>query len=109
MRMSRKKLLCLAASVLLLTSVPIFAQLTMAFEYPGVEVSPGDPISIGLIIANRGSTDETLDVSIAEKAPGWIAAIKSAGMTVTGVYVPAGASKTLSFEAAPPMGGKAGT
>jgi uncharacterized membrane protein len=107
--MSSMKLSFLLAGALLLCGAPLFAQLTMAFEYPGVEVSPGDPISIGLVIANRGSTDETLDVSIAEKAQGWIAAIKSAGMTVTGVFVPAGTSKTLSFEALPPAAEKAGT
>jgi len=109
MRKLRRKLLWLFACVLLLPCVPVFGQISMAFEYPGVEISPGDPISIGLIITNRGSTDETLDVSIAEKAQGWIAAIKSASMTVTGVYLPAGASKTLSFEAVPPMEEKPGT
>jgi uncharacterized membrane protein len=107
--MSRNKLFSLLAGALLLACAPAFAQVTMAFEFPGVEVSPGDPISIGLIVANRGSTDETLDVAITEKAQGWIAAIKSAGMTVTGVYLPAGTSKTLSLEAVPPMGGKSGT
>jgi uncharacterized membrane protein len=81
----------------------------MAFEYPGVEISPGETITIGLVAQNRGQTDETLDVSIAEKPKGWIAAIKSAGMTVTGVYLPAGGSKTLSFEAVPPMEEKPGT
>ena len=107
--MYRKNLLCLFACALVLPCVPIFGQISMAFEYPGIEISPGEPITIGLVVTNRGQTDETLDMSIAEKAQGWIAAIKSAGMTVTGVYVPAGGSKTLSFEAVPPMEEKPGT
>jgi len=108
MRIHRRKL-CLLACVLVLSCVPIFGQISMAFEYPGVEISPGETISIGLVVQNRGQTDETLDVSIAQKAPGWIAGIKSAGMTVTGAYLPAGGSKTLSFEAIPPMEEKPGT
>ena len=81
----------------------------MAFEYPGVEISPGETVTIGLVVQNKGPTDETLDVSIVDKTKGWIAAIKSAGMTVTGVYLPAGGSKTLSFEAVPPLQEKPGT
>lgn len=107
--MYRKKLLYILACVLVLPCVPIFGQISMAFEYPGVEISPGESITIGLVVQNRGQTDETLDVSISEKAQGWIAAIKSAGMTITGVYLPAGGSKTLSFEAVPPMEEKPGT
>jgi uncharacterized membrane protein len=107
--MSPRKPLFVIAGILLLSCVPLFAQVSMAFEYPGVEVFPGDPISVGLIIANRGAADQTLEVTIAEKAQGWITAIKSAGMTVNGVYLPAGTTRTLSFDAAPPVGEKAGT
>jgi uncharacterized membrane protein len=108
MPMYRRKLLRFLACVLVLSGAPVFGQISMAFEYPGVEISPGEAITIGLVVQNRGQTDETLDVSIAEKAQGWVAAIKSAGMTVTGVYLPAGGSKTLSFEAVPPREEKPG-
>jgi uncharacterized membrane protein len=107
--MHRPTLLCLLVYTLVLPCAPIFGQISMAFEYPGVEISPGETITIGLVLQNRGQTDETLNVSIADKAQGWIAAIKSAGMTVTGVYLPAGGSKTLSFEAVPPTEEKPGT
>jgi uncharacterized membrane protein len=109
MHMYRDKFPWVFACMLLLACVPTFSQVSLAFEYPGIEISPGETIAIGLVAQNRGQTDETLNVSISEKPTGWIAAIKSAGMTVTGVYLPAGGSKTLSFEAIPPMEEKPGT
>ena len=107
--MKVKQLLCLA--LLALAGLPAFGQqnrITLAFEYPGVEVFLGETITVGLILQNKGTVDETVNVRVAERPAGWNTAVKSSGLTVTGVYLPAGQSKTLNFEAAPPLELRAG-
>ena len=84
------------------------AEVALAFEFPGVEVFAGETVTVGLILQNKGQADTTVGVSVAEKPAGWGTAVKSAGLTVTGVFLPAGGSKTLSFEAAPPLEPRAG-
>jgi uncharacterized membrane protein len=98
----------LLVCALLLTGAAAFGQVSMEFEYPGVEVFPGESVSLGLVLQNRGAEDATLSLSIVEQATGWLSTIRSAGLTVTGVYLPAGASRTLSFEAAPRRAEKPG-
>lgn len=97
----REKGLLLLACAFLLPGASLFAQVSMEFEYPGVEVFPGESVSLGLVLQNRSTGDVTIDLSVASQAAGWISSIKSGGLTVTGAYVPAGTSKTLSFVAAP--------
>ena len=97
--------------LLALAGLPAFGQqgrVTLAFEYPGVEVFTGETITVGLILQNKGSDDQSVNVQVAEKPAGWNTAIKSSGLIVTGVFLPAGQSKTLSFEAAPPLQLRAG-
>jgi uncharacterized membrane protein len=98
----------LLGAAFLLASLPLFGQVGLDFEFPGVEVSAGESVSLGLVVRNKTGADETLDIWVSEKAPGWITGIKSSGMTVTGVYVPAGESRTLAFQAFPPLQPKAG-
>ena len=76
-------------------------QIVMAAEYPGVEVSKGEDVSMDIIFHNEGRQDETVDVWIAEKPKDWQARIKTYRYTVTGVHVPSDESKTLTFEADP--------
>ena len=73
----------------------------MAAEYPGVQVPVDENVSMDIIFHNKGKTDENVDIRIAEIPPGWDARVKSYRFTVTGVHVPAGTDKTLSFEAVP--------
>ena len=73
----------------------------MAAEYPGVQVPMDENVSMDIIFHNKGKTDENVDIRIAEIPPGWDARVKSYRFTVTGVHVPAGGDKTLSFEAVP--------
>jgi uncharacterized membrane protein len=107
--MTRTKLLRLV--LLGFSALPSFAQqgrVTLAFEYPGVEVFVGETITVGLILQNKGSEDQSVNVRVAERPAGWNTAIKSSGLIVTGVFLPAGQSKTLSFEASPPLQLRAG-
>ncbi len=96
-------------------AVPGFAQvgsaergLTAAFEYPGIEILQGESFSLGFLLKNRGDADETVELAVVEKAAGWTTALESSGLTVTGVYLPAGESKTLTFRADPPLNPKPG-
>lgn len=76
-------------------------RITMAVEYPGVEIPAGDDVNMDLIFHNQGRSDETVDVSVADTPEGWITRIKTYKFTVTGVHVPAGKDKTVTFEAEP--------
>jgi uncharacterized membrane protein len=75
--------------------------LIMAPEFPGIVVPQGKEVSMDLNFINKGRTDETADVKVAQTPKGWTAKIKTYRYTVTGVYVPAGEKKSLTFEAVP--------
>ncbi len=75
--------------------------LVMAPEFPGIVVPQGKEVSMDLNFINRGRTDETADVMVAQKPKGWTAKIKTYRYTVTGIFVPADDKKSLTFEAVP--------
>lgn len=75
--------------------------ITMATEYPGVEVPVEENVSLDIIFHNKGKRDENVTVRVAEKPEGWTAKVKTYRYTVTGVHVPGGEDKTLTFEAEP--------
>ena len=108
----------LAMVTLVATSAVSFAQtekenlparaISMAAEYPGVEIAKGEDVSMDLIFHNKGRSDEDVDVWISEKPKGWKARIKTYRFTVTGVHVPSNDNKTLTFEADPEESTKPG-
>jgi uncharacterized membrane protein len=73
----------------------------MAPEYPGVITLQGKEVSMDLNFINKGRTDETVEVKVAQKPEGWKTKIKTYRYTVTGVHVPADEKKSLTFEALP--------
>ncbi len=75
--------------------------IVMAAEFSGIQVPPDENVSMDIIFHNKGKTDENVDVRLADIPQGWTARIKSYRYTVTGLHVPAGSDKTLSFEADP--------
>jgi uncharacterized membrane protein len=78
--------------------------LMMAPEYPGIITAQGKEVSMDLNFINKGRTDETVDVKVAQKPEGWKTKIKTYRYTVTGVHVPADDKKSLTFEAIPDAG-----
>jgi uncharacterized membrane protein len=76
-------------------------EIIMAAEYPGVEIAKDEDVSMDIIFHNRGRTDEDVEVWISEKPKGWQARIKTYRYTVSGVHVPSGDDKSLTFEADP--------
>jgi uncharacterized membrane protein len=75
--------------------------LLMAPEYPGVITLQGKEVSMDLNFINKGRTDETVEVKVAQKPEGWKTKIKTYRYMVTGVHVPADEKKSLTFEALP--------
>jgi uncharacterized membrane protein len=73
----------------------------MAPEYPGVVISQGKEVGMDLNFINKGRTDETVDVRVAQAPEGWKTKIKTYRYTVTGLHVPADEKKSLTFEAVP--------
>jgi uncharacterized membrane protein len=122
--MKREKLgklfliISLAIVTLMMMSASSFAQtdkeklparaISMAAEYPGVEIAKDEDVSMDIIFHNKGRNDEDVEVWIAEKPEGWKARIKTYRYTVTGVHVPSNEDKSLTFEADPQEGIKPG-
>ncbi len=73
----------------------------MSAEFPGVEVSPGQNVTMNLIFDNNGRRDENIDVSIPTVPRGWKARIKAEHYAVTALSVTSGEQKTVTFEAEP--------
>jgi len=74
-------------------------QIVAAFEYPGKVIEQDETISLELIIKNNGRSDETVFLVIEKKPDNWEAKIEKYGDIITGIFVPSGESKTLTFEA----------
>ncbi|HBE45779.1 MAG TPA: hypothetical protein DDW17_10180 [Deltaproteobacteria bacterium] len=75
--------------------------ISMALEYPGIEVPPGQSVTMNLTFHNNGRTTEALQVWVASCPEGWRTRLKSELYTVTGISVPWGESKSITFEAEP--------
>jgi uncharacterized membrane protein len=75
--------------------------ISMAPEYPGVIVPPGEDVEMDLILYNRGKSDETINVEITSIPKGWKARVKTYRFTVSGVHVKNGESSRLTFFAEP--------
>jgi uncharacterized membrane protein len=111
-------IISLAMVTLMMISASSFAQtekeklparaISMAAEYPGVEIAKDEDVSIDIIFHNKGRKHEDIEVWISEKPKGWKARIKTYRYTVTGVHVPSNEDKSLTFEADPEEGIKPG-
>ncbi len=83
--------------------------ITMALEYPGVEIPVGDDVSMDVIFYNRGKRDENVDVKVAQQPENWKVRLKTYRFTVSAVNVPPDDNKRLTLEAEPPKNVKPGT
>jgi uncharacterized membrane protein len=84
--------------------------LALLTDYAGVVVPVGETVRLALTVENGGRQDETVALRLGPVPPGWRATLRGGDFTVTGVAVPAGATRALTFEAAPaPGGGRPGT
>ena len=75
--------------------------LTMAVEYPSVEISPDENVSMDIIFYNKGKSDENVEVWISNTPEMWNIKIKTYRYAVSAIHVPSDDSKTLTFEATP--------
>jgi uncharacterized membrane protein len=73
----------------------------MAFEYPGISIPQGENVTMDLIFSNKGRSDENVVVRMTDVPLGWDAKVKTYRYTVSGVHVPSGEDKMLTFEASP--------
>jgi uncharacterized membrane protein len=111
-------IISLAMVTLMMIAASSFAQtekeklparaISMAAEYPGVEIAKDEDVSMDIIFHNKGRKDEDVEVWISEKPKGWKARIKTYRYTVTGIHVPSNEDKSLTFEADPEEGIKPG-
>jgi len=75
--------------------------ISMALEYPGLEIPQGQTVNMNLIFHNAGKKTESLKVWVSSKPEGWRVRLKSDLYTVTGITVPWGEDKTITFKAEP--------
>lgn len=73
-------------------------------EFSGVIVPVGDTVRMDLTVENKGRRDEIVSMKLATVPKGWKASLKGGGFSVTGVAVPDGKTRTLSFVAEPEKG-----
>ncbi|MFB3820288.1 MAG: NEW3 domain-containing protein [Candidatus Methylomirabilales bacterium] len=78
-------------------------------EYSGVVVPKGESVRMELTVENKGRRDETVALKFAQVPKGWKASLKGGGFAVTGVAVPDGKTRTLTFTAEPDKGLAAGS
>jgi uncharacterized membrane protein len=76
----------------------------VAPDYNGVVVAKGEDVSIDLTVANKGRSDEYVDLSVPEIPKGWKARIKTYSYAVTGVFVRSDSNKSLTLKAEPDKG-----
>jgi len=74
---------------------------TVAFQYPGMTISPEDSLSVDLVIKNRGRSDETVLVEVTEAPKDWEVQIKRYSTIVSGVFVASKEDQTLNLTAKP--------
>jgi uncharacterized membrane protein len=73
-------------------------------EFSGVVVPVGESVRMDLTVENKGRQDEVVSLKLATVPKGWKASLKGGSFTVTGVAVPEGKTRTLSFSAEPEKG-----
>lgn len=76
--------------------------------FTGVVVPQGGDVNIDLLVFNRGSQDENIELSLSGVPPEWKARIKSYDFGVTGVYVKSDDTKTLTLRVEPAGAAKPG-
>jgi len=70
-------------------------------EYSGITIPKGETVKMDLTLENKGKTDETIDVKIAEIPKGWKATLKGGSYLVTGLFVSNGKSRNLALTLEP--------
>jgi uncharacterized membrane protein len=78
-------------------------------DFSGVVVPVGESVRMDLTVENKGRQDEVVALKLASVPKGWKASLKGGSFTVTGVAVPDGKTRTLSFSAEPEKGVGPGT
>jgi len=78
-------------------------------EFSGVVVPVGESVRMDLTVENKGRQDEVVALKLTSVPKGWKASLKGGSFTVTGVAVPDGKTRTLSFSAEPDKGVGLGT
>lgn len=78
-------------------------------DYSGVVVPVGENVRMDLTVENKGRQDEVVALKLTNVPKGWKASLKGGSFTVTGVAVPDGKNRTLSFSAEPEKGVGPGT
>lgn len=75
--------------------------IVVAMQYPGITLGSQDKVRVDLLVKNTGQSDETILFKVTGKPEAWVAEIKGFGHLVSGVFVPEGEQRTMTFTARP--------
>ncbi len=78
-------------------------------DYSGVIVPVGEKVQLDVTVETKGKQDEVVNLKLASVPKGWRASLKGGSFTVTGVAVPSGKTRSLTFTAEPDKGVGPGT
>ena len=76
-------------------------EVSLAFEFPRVEVEPSSSVSLDLVVKNNGRRDETLLLELAEAPADLVSRIEDFGRAVGGLFVASGEKRTLKVTLKP--------
>ncbi|AWR85627.1 NEW3 domain-containing protein [Meiothermus taiwanensis] len=102
----------LLALLLLLMSLGLaqgFRGLALYTPYPSQSVRLGETISLPITLKGYNLPPQTVQVRVAELAPGWKASLLGGGRVVGAVYVLPDGEQSLSLRLEPPQNVRAGT
>lgn len=107
-RPSFTRVLSVLLSLIFLLSVPIsvFAadpdrDFVISTTYPSIVAGKGQDITFPIDIANKGKSDERLDISVASAPQGWETTLKDRGYGVRSVYILAGKTQSFTLQVKP--------
>jgi uncharacterized membrane protein len=88
---------------------PGFRGLGLSTPFPNQTVRQGEPVTLTLTIKNYGLPPQVVNLSVAQRAPGWRVTFEGAGRPVGAVSVATDQESTLTARLEPPAGARAGT
>jgi len=79
-------------------------KITVAPEYPRIQLAEGEDANLNVVVRNGGRQGETIDLFITSVPKGWKAWFKTYSFKIGGVYVESDSTKNVSLEAEPEKG-----
>jgi uncharacterized repeat protein (TIGR01451 family) len=88
---------------------PGFRGLGLSTPFPNQTVRGGEPVTLTLTVKNYGLPPQVVNLSVAQRAPGWKVTFEGGGRPIGAVAVGTDQESTLSVRLEPPAGARRGS